>query len=339
MPKACGESDGEEGPFVMMLTKIRPRDKPRLSKALSLSNGHNCPPLTASHAIGGSLFEISTWGRPPDLDKLAPRGEILAFTLKARRRCLKTFASLDQTRIPQKPIFLTLTYPLTYPADWGVWKRHLQSFWKRLERAFPNVAGIWRIELQARGAPHFHILLFGVSWLKLDVWRAAWHEIVGNWPGHGRTQGMHVKRVKHWRQAAAYTAKYLAKSESPREAAQLRPIGRHWGVRRKERLPVAIEEIELCPMQYHRLRRITRDLAARTHQGRRRPRGRYHGGWLNVSAATSTQLRLTLVACPCPFHTDLALGAAKLAAPIGKRSCVHWQTSAATAPTSATFWK
>jgi hypothetical protein len=158
------------------------------------------------------------------------------------------------------------------------------------------------------------------------AWRQAWQEIVGGWTLETITQGLHVQRVKHWKQAAAYTAKYLAKANAPKGAAELRPIGRHWGVRRKERLPVAIEEIELCPMQYHRLRRITRQIAAKTHQGRRRPRGRYHGGWLNVSETVARQLRRTLEDCPCDMHRAWTSAIARYAGLSTTVSCPHWET-------------
>jgi len=61
------------------------------------------------------------------------------------------------------PAMLTLTYPgdwLTVAPDGAAVKRHLAAFRRRWRRAWgTDPQGVWKLEFQARGAPHFHLLV------------------------------------------------------------------------------------------------------------------------------------------------------------------------------------
>ena len=58
---------------------------------------------------------------------------------------------------------MTLTYPIEFPGAREA-KEHLKTYCQRLERVFKladkRIAIVWRMELQQRGAVHFHLLLF-----------------------------------------------------------------------------------------------------------------------------------------------------------------------------------
>lgn len=96
----------------------------------------------------------------------SPTRMVTGWSRKSRARMVATLAELDLA-----PIFLSFNSPamvtLTYPGDWEsvapdgeTVKMHLQAFFKRYERAWSEKwTGIWKLEFQRRGAPHFHLLM------------------------------------------------------------------------------------------------------------------------------------------------------------------------------------
>lgn len=93
------------------------------------------------------------------------------WSARSRSRLVRTLATVDWA-----PIFLIPgTRPgmvtLTYPGDWETVapsaddaKTHLRRFHERLRRLYkrldlPDPPGLWKLEFQRRGAPHFHVYL------------------------------------------------------------------------------------------------------------------------------------------------------------------------------------
>jgi hypothetical protein len=80
-----------------------------------------------------------------------------------RYRCpgCRSSHSLLIDRTGRLPAMLTLTYPgewLTVAPDAEAIKRHFWALCKRYERAWGEpLIGLWKLEFQRRGAPHFHI--------------------------------------------------------------------------------------------------------------------------------------------------------------------------------------
>lgn len=95
------------------------------------------------------------------------RGVVRGMSAASRRRMMQRCATV---RGLDDGSFLHLTYPDDFPADWGRWKRDLKVFLQRVQYHFPQVAGIWRLELQIRKsgenvglpAPHYHLLTTGL---------------------------------------------------------------------------------------------------------------------------------------------------------------------------------
>jgi len=164
------------------------------------------------------------------------RGVVDGFTRAARKRMIER---LSKTRNTQKGAFVTLTYPALYPCDAATWKRHLDTFLKRLKRFAPNCHAIWRIEPQQRGAPHYHLIVFNHPsrlssfrrWVKL-----AWYAVVGSGDERHRAAGTRVDAIYNRRHAIAYASKYAAKpSEGGRnfitsDGEVIDHVGKHWGV-------------------------------------------------------------------------------------------------------------
>lgn len=186
------------------------------------------------------------------------RGSISELSERSRNRMADTATGLQECgQVAQ----LMLT--LTSPANWldiyaersnvetretvtggRVFKEHMHAFRRRLDRVFKkkkwgNWCAFWFVEFQKRGAPHVHIMLFGIeAKLKtvenyLKKWcGAAWAEIVGNsnkdeWRKHKRA-GTRVEkmRVKHF----GYAQKYASKLEQKTVPTEFRHVGRFWGL-------------------------------------------------------------------------------------------------------------
>lgn len=111
----------------------------------------------------------------------AGRGQVSAWSARSRNRMIVTLATLDWSPVLASPSTRPAMVTLTYPGDWRavcpdgrVAKRHLDAFRRQWVRDFeenpgredaPSVAvhvpfaGVWKLEHQARGAPHFHLYL------------------------------------------------------------------------------------------------------------------------------------------------------------------------------------
>ena len=162
------------------------------------------------------------------------RGEIRQFSIKSRSRLMQKIAMLNKTVMP---LFVTLTYPERFPTDFEVYKYDLHHFFISLQRAFSGAGVIWKLEYQDRGAPHFHMLLYGVSLSQaMEFIPMKWHEIAGGDDKNhlafhrGELRGSEhcVQPVKSWRGVKSYASKYFTKMFGVAGKS-----GRFWGVRGK----------------------------------------------------------------------------------------------------------
>ena len=229
--------------------------------------------------LGGSMCKLKG-GNPGSIPpKPGLRGKA-SFSAKSRKRLLQLVASLDQDTRP--PLFLGLTYPgQDWPSLPARWHDDLESFYKRLCRKYPmcNIAVLWRLEPQHRGAPHFHLLVFGVPYIPYRWVGAAWADITsGNAASCSR-----VERVRSWRGAMSYAAKYLGKAGKGDEFTTadgevIEEVGRHWGVMGRKHLPAMWVAYVLLEHEFHQVRR---DLArcVRSKGRNHRVRGRHSGLW------------------------------------------------------------
>ena len=146
------------------------------------------------------------------------RSGIKGFSKSSRRRLLYKIAGIR--RDVDLPCFVTLTYPDNFPTVAAA-KRDLKVFLQRLKYKFKDSSGIWKLEPQERGAPHYHCLVWGVREGELFDWVAYnWYDIAGN------SDRNHLKfhlgllpnsqpcvaKVRSWRGVWAYASKYLGKT-------------------------------------------------------------------------------------------------------------------------------
>jgi hypothetical protein len=146
----------------------------------------------------------------------------------------------------QRAIFLTLTYPESYP-DPKQAKNDLRAFMERIRRRWPESSGIWRLEFQKRGAPHFHVVLFGIRWLPFRWAKAWWADIIAEHVGE-TLPFVRVESIRSRRRLMNYVSKYVAKADDPERSdaffnngAYLHAgsVGRWWGVFNRHYLPMA----------------------------------------------------------------------------------------------------
>ena len=178
----------------------------RLRRSLRLRFLRRSPHTVAE--FQGGLVKIS---RPSPVNgharknRGATRGKIKGFSFKSRKRLLEKFARLDYSS-SHSTVMVTLTYPAEFP-DNQTAKKHLRAFLERVRRNFPGVSGVWKLEFQKRGAPHYHIIFFGLPFLPHSVVNRWWAEVLQHM-GYIRTE---IKAVNGRKQAMNYVSKYVAK--------------------------------------------------------------------------------------------------------------------------------
>lgn len=159
------------------------------------------------------------------------RKAITKWSDKSRRACETHIRNVPAGSIKA---FLTLTYPDSFPADGKLVKRHLDNLKKWLARR--GVAGIWFLEFQRRGAPHYHVFLdrwipggveaVAVAWDRIvnsgDPKHLDWH--LGKLSGRPCLEWMRKPHAASW-----YASKYATKAEQKQVPENYHNVGRFWG--------------------------------------------------------------------------------------------------------------
>lgn len=103
---------------------------------------------------------------PEDQADRGTDGIVTGWSRKSRARMIGRLAELDYAEMMsrvERPGMVTLTYPGNWEElapDGPTVKGHLQAFFKRYARAWgESWSGIWKLEFQRRGAPHFHLFM------------------------------------------------------------------------------------------------------------------------------------------------------------------------------------
>ena len=171
------------------------------------------------------------------------------FSRSSRRRFMRQLASVQ---VDASPVFATLTYPDHFPDDPKVWHRHLDTFAKRFLRKF-GAGFAWKLEPKRRKsgenegkiAPHYHLLIWGCSFVELRNWIPQnWYEVVGSGDEKHLRAGTRVERVRSVRGVMWYASKYMAKVEKE-DLGDLPNIGRLWGFKNRKLIPWA-DELEIA---------------------------------------------------------------------------------------------
>lgn len=205
-----------------------------------LSKAHICTQGAAAFYLGGSLLRCSK-PKIGENERVGGglRGKITGFSKNSRRRLLYTMGKILRSMMPY---MITLTYPAEFPAEGVVWKNQMRSWWQRLKRRYPKVGGVWKLEPQKRGAPHFHLLVWGLERVPLLALRAfvsrSWYEVVASGDIKHLAAGTRVEGIRSQSGVMRYAGKYMGKLEET-EVEGWREPGRFWGVKGAESIPWA----------------------------------------------------------------------------------------------------
>ena len=193
---------------------------------------------------------------PYERECATKRGKVQGFSRKSRQRFLAFVASLRRDALP---LFVTLTYPEWWPGDWQNWKEHLDTFVKNhVMRKWPGASLLWKLEPQQRGAPHFHLIVWGVPFMPKEWLAQTWFEVVGSGDSKHLAAGTSVERARSFRGVMCYAGKkYLGKE------VMLPPgwenVGRFWGACGRKNFPRSrVLDLTMTKAGLNRFRRLVR---------------------------------------------------------------------------------
>lgn len=209
---------------------------------------------------GGALCVYKTTTDGPMAGR-GRRGEVAELSINSRNR-LAFVASNADCRWAS---MITLTYGAQYPDNGRDSKRDLNAFLTALRRTVgKGLKYLWFLEFQARGAPHYHILLN----VEYDNERVG--ALLDSWTGIASS---YVKRdvdieninkfnrymdgKKFWQNARStsglshYAVKYATKTKQKSVPAQYAGVGRFWGCSRG--LVEFVGEEYICGQRYTEL--------------------------------------------------------------------------------------
>ncbi|MCX6972258.1 MAG: hypothetical protein NTV93_19195 [Verrucomicrobia bacterium] len=177
-------------------------------------------------------------------------GTIKEFSFRSRYNLLHTVKNCDTDFF----CMVTLTYPAKFPCSGPLTKKHLKLFKKRLQHRWPGVRGVWFLEFQRRGAPHYHVLLSLKLWdlgplvektrrhnklgvrkfrtcdLVQDLLSRWWYEIVNSGDAKHLRAGVAVEVIEEEAGALKYAACHAAKPHQKTVPPDFADVGRFWGV-------------------------------------------------------------------------------------------------------------
>lgn len=161
--------------------------------------------------------------RGDGMGTVAKRGEIRVFSPKSLSR-LKFVADEVSDKFFA---MITLTYPSIWPSNGQVVKRHWNAFRTWLVRKH-NVCGLWFLEFQERGAPHFHVFIS--ARVPYQEVAEVWYRIVASGDERHLRAGTRVEMLRERHAAGAYAVKYAEKMVQKNVPDQFQNVGRFWGL-------------------------------------------------------------------------------------------------------------
>lgn len=179
-----------------------------------------------------------------------PRTTIKRFSSSARRRMLIDMSQINMNKVDTAScLFITLTAP---SSGWREipgkrWKERLNNFLTQLRKKYSKsrLCGYWRMEFQERGAVHFHIITYNVSYIEhswvSEKWSTICRENISDAEYIKHFQaGTEVQRAKNFDAIKDYfnkTLAYVAKEQEDIKVTEydkgifeyIQTFGKHWG--------------------------------------------------------------------------------------------------------------
>jgi len=200
-----------------------------ISKQRALVQGQRLE--MAEYGIRARFAGVKVRGKHLDGVK---RGKICGWSAGSVRRLRETLLGRFVPDSQVIGVTLTLPWREDVPNIGEVFRMSLERFRKAFSRAYPKSAAVYRVELQARGMPHLHMVCYFAQGETFDAgnllflwWRHGFGDLRdGSMDGfikHGvkcEIMGSNVVRL----------VQYLCDHTSKRKQAQLGWKGRQWGI-------------------------------------------------------------------------------------------------------------
>lgn len=233
----------------------------------------------------GQLLKVKLL-RPADYRQQSPalRGIISQFSAKSRKRLIETFTRLDTKKMKyskERVKFITLTYQDNMQ-NYELSKLHLKRFIERLQYRFDDFWCVWKMELQERGAVHFHLIAGGMPYLDMYYLQVMWAICSDQTPDNmtmvesleslaKRCPFTRIEAIKSVRGVLSYAAKYMTKLEDGKTGETVHAtalssakrvadengligltichtFGRFWGVYGRQNIPFADKINVMCAL-------------------------------------------------------------------------------------------
>lgn len=261
--------------------------------ALSVVQGRPYSPYTGDWTVAGQQGLL--WEDDPAPAEDSPARVITEWSRRSRARMVRAMAEIDFDTW-EGGTFAMVT--LTLPGDWlavAPKGRDMKAALERLRVRYQRATGCrwqvaWKMEFQARGAPHFHLLMKPpalVAGEAFEQWLSrAWADCVG---AEGDEYARHLAagtnvdygyRTTDPKRVAVYFLKHSSKAQDSKEYQHVVPAawrspgagpGRFWGVAGLTRTRASVDvEARVFYQLRRELRKLHRAQRARTALGRRR---------------------------------------------------------------------
>ena len=163
------------------------------------------------------------------------RGNVRTLSNPSRFRLMRTLSAVRWRELPA-PVWCTLTYHHAGDVHAGRAVSDLHAWLSRIKRKFGSTHYVWRLEMQKRGVPHFHVVLWPPDhsqvWQQVEYrqWVGTqWHEVVSPGDRAHAKHGAKIDQLDSYRHAAIYVSKYVSKEHAVDGVPYL---GRRWGTSR-----------------------------------------------------------------------------------------------------------
>lgn len=168
----------------------------------------------------------------------AKRSKIIKFSWRSARRLRHLVRNSEDIW----KAFITLTYPEEYPCNGRVTKKHLNAFLQFLRSR--GVKCVWVLEFQARGAPHYHIIVS--DFIPKEEIAERWYKIVGSRDEKHLRAGTGISMIRSKGHLYGYLLSYIKKLDQKMAPKGFEDVGRFWGSSRNLLIKQVYKMREQC---------------------------------------------------------------------------------------------